>query len=330
MFVETHFDVAKDRSTSEEITFMCPQPGCPDQSGNRSVNLKTGLTNCWRCNKGGNFWKWAKGLGYEIPTQDMPTTKDINVLDDMFKVAKQKVWLPKVLLPDGCHRLAENLSSAYAKSIQRMAEDKRLTLEDMVMADVYFNRMNPVWEAFCIFPVKEYGQLVYYQGRAHTIEVEGMPTKRFPSKKMVPYGSSYWVYNIDAARHPNCEVVVVFESILNVLSFNRKLREQGLSNVVPVCVFKHHISKEQLQKLIGCRAKEICIFYDADAVADAKKEATTTLSGFKHVTVAEFPADVIKDHPTLDANDNIELAWECFLKRKPASAIDVVLSSLRI
>lgn len=248
----------------------------------------------------------------------------------MFKPTKAKVWLPKVLLPEGCHRLAENLDSAYARSIKEMAESKHLTLEDMLWADVYFNRMNPKWESFCIFPVKEYGQLVYYQGRAHTVEIEGMPTKRFPSKQLVPHGSGYWVYNIDAARHPNCEVVIVLESILNVLSFNRKLREQGINTIVPVSVFKHHISREQLPKLLQSRAKEICLFYDGDATANAKKEATTTLSGFKHVTVAEFPAEIVKEHPTFDANDNIDLAWECFQKRKPVSSVDAVLSSLKI
>jgi hypothetical protein len=64
--VEDLFQVVKDRSTNTELVFVCPQPGCGDNTGNRSVNLQTGKTNCFRCNKGGDFAKWARWLGYVI------------------------------------------------------------------------------------------------------------------------------------------------------------------------------------------------------------------------------------------------------------------------
>src|SRR4051812_46576125 len=65
--VEFLFDIVKERSSTDELVFLCPIPGCGDETGNRSVNLKTGATNCWRCNRGfRNFVHLCNKLGFVI------------------------------------------------------------------------------------------------------------------------------------------------------------------------------------------------------------------------------------------------------------------------
>ena len=69
--VEGAFTVIPSRCTRDEIVFLCPEPGCQDQSGNRSVNVHTLVTNCWRCNRAGNFLNWAHKLGHEFDLNDI-------------------------------------------------------------------------------------------------------------------------------------------------------------------------------------------------------------------------------------------------------------------
>src|SRR4051812_49135424 len=64
--VEALFEVVRHKSTSEELAFICPEPTCTDKSGHRSVNLKSGKTGCFICNKGGDFVFWARKLGYPL------------------------------------------------------------------------------------------------------------------------------------------------------------------------------------------------------------------------------------------------------------------------
>src|SRR6266540_1183415 len=66
--IEHTFQVVREKCTSDELVFLCLE--CGDKSGHRSLNLKSELTFCWRCNKGQNnkgwFLAWARVLGYEF------------------------------------------------------------------------------------------------------------------------------------------------------------------------------------------------------------------------------------------------------------------------
>lgn len=326
-FVQTNFVVVKERCTNEELVFVCPVPGCPDKSGNRSVNLKTAKTGCWRCSSKGRFDIWVRGLGYEVPKEDeighAPLLEDVLSMFD--HKPKSKPSVVTVPLPNFSHPMSEEPESAYSKMIVRMAESKRLCVDDMLWADVHFNRLNPRWEGYAIFPVKEYQKVCYYQGRLAylALEEQGAQGKRFPSRNECPLGSGHWVYNIDEARRPGVDVVIVTEAILNVLSLRKKIAAEGVTNVVPVSVFKHATSKLQLMKLLSCRsAREICVMYDHDATREAEKEAADLYSGLKMVSVAAIPGDL---GPTQDPNDDVDSAWESFKRRYKVTPAHSVL-----
>lgn len=314
--VESMFEVIKDRTTAEEIVIICPVPGCGDSTGNRSVNLKNGKTNCWRCNVGGDFVKWARYLGYGIDDDGAAATtvEDLhNLLDPPRPVSLVPV-ISEIKLPQGFRTCYDYPDSVYTREIGKMAVRKNLEPADLINAGVGFTKQDSKWEPFAIFPVLEYERVVYFQGRTYWDD-PGMSTKRFPSRQEAPLSSKYWIYNIDALRQPGARVAVVVESILNVLSLQRKFAQEGVDQeLVPVCVFKHAVSKNQFLKLLRYKnIGEVCFLFDLDAVDlswnDAKKFDDNI-----PVTIAEMPFR--EDNRRLDPNDDVNAAWEAVQHRQ--------------
>ena len=205
-----------------------------------------------------------------------------------------------------------------------MANKKNLSLEDFVEARCHWTNeyFEPPadWRRYCIFPVYEFNRLVYYQGRTYEMNSDIKGTKLFPSKASVPAGSKYWVYNWDEASKPNVSVVIVVESILNVLSLKKALKALGVDWAAPVAIFKHHISPVQVNKIQLLGAEEVCLMFDGDAVKSMWEEARKLLST-KKVSIAEMPVGV-------DANDDANLALQRFENRKSWSPIDAIMSCM--
>lgn len=315
--IESTFTVVAAKSTPEELVFVCPE--CGDKSGNRSVNLKTSKTFCWRCNKGrnnkGHFLAWARALGYELGGGEAGFSST-PVSEMLYQEEEHTTGIPvlqEVDLPQGFIPIARTPKSIYTKLITDMAKRKNLEYADMVEAGVGYTPDDPYWEAYAIFPVCEYRMTCYYQGRTYT-DTPGETTKRFPSRKYVKWGASYWVYNIDEVRKKEPEIVVVVESILNVLSLRKKFRQLGWDTVVPVCIFKHSISQVQALKLFRCKGiKEFCLLFDLDATDDTWRNVSM-LGNKMTVTVAEMPER--NGNKKLDPNDDVEAALEAIETRK--------------
>ncbi len=317
--IQNLFTVVKDRCTDEEMCVVCPQPGCGDENGNRSVNLKSGKTFCWRCNKGGDFAKWARGLGHDV--QDgLVETSDLDMLEDWDATVATVTKTPvpdNVPLPSGFIPLVKEPKSAYYALIAKMAKKKNLDISDLVRVGAGFTRSG-YWEPYCVFPVVEYGQVVYYQGRTY-VDVAGQTTKQFPSRKVVPLGARYWVYNLNALGRPGARIAIVVESILNVLSLEKRLAELGVTDYVPVCVFKHKISVPQLIKILRYKnIEEICILFDHDAI-DTAWEQSGYVEVKKHVSIAEMPPG--ENNKKQDANDNVDAALQAVVDRKPYDSL---------
>ncbi len=315
--IEHTFQIAKTRCTTNELVFVCPE--CGDTTGNRSVNLTTGATFCWRCNKGkhnkGHFLAWAKANGYNFTNSSNFSSVSIEEIFTDPQASKSRVpCVREVKLPRGFVYLREEPDCGYAKLIRKMALRKRLTLEDFIEAEAGFTRSDRLWEPFCIFPVKELSRIVYYQGRTY-IDVPGETTKKFPSRAEVPNGASCWIYNYDEFYARQAPIAIVVESILNVLSLRKKLKELGVKDAVPVCVFKHSISPTQATKFFQCKwLKEICVMFDHDAVDLTWKQAES-IGNITRLTIAEMPAG--KDNKKLDPNDDVEAAIRAYDSRKP-------------
>lgn len=313
--IESTFTVIHSKSTSDELVFVCPE--CGDKSGHRSLNLRTGKTFCFRCNKGhnnrGHFIGWARALGYQFTS-----ATDVSQVDfaDLEAAKPEAFYLPvprSVALPKGFTLLSEEPKSVYARCIAEMAERKNLSREDFLSAKVGFTREDPLWEPFAIFPVVDGKEVPYYQGRTY-VDIPGETTKKFPSRKIIPYGATFWVYNINQLRYTHAPIVLVVESILNVLSLKRKLKELGRKDVVPVAVFKHHVSRYQFARLMACKdVKEICFLFDHDAIDITWRMQLPAIG--RRISIAEMPA--APDNKKLDPNDDVDTAMEVFERRAP-------------
>jgi hypothetical protein len=313
--VESLFDVIKDRCTHEELVILCPVPGCGDHSGNRSINLKNGKTFCWRCNIGGDFVKWARWVGFAVP-DDGSIATSVEELYAFLDPPKPKRLIPvisEISLPTGFCSCFDYPDSVYSREIGKMAVRKNLEPIDLVNAGVGFTRDDDKWQPFAIFPVLEYQRIVYFQGRTYWDD-PAASTKRFPSRQEAPLSSKYWIYNIDALQPKCVRVAVVVESVLNVLSLQKKFAELGIMDMVPVCVFKHMVSKTQFYKLLRYKnLEEVCLLFDLDAVDLAWKDAKD-IDNRITVTIAEMPLS--KTNRKLDPNDDVNAAWDAIQRRK--------------
>jgi hypothetical protein len=308
------FEVVRSRSTVDELAFICPVPGCGDQSGNRSVNLKTGKTNCWRCNVGGDFIKWAHWLGYAVDDDSTPmlSLEEFYKLLDPPKPVSIIPVISEIALPKGFHSCYDNPNSVYTRQIGEMAIRKNLTPEDLINAGAGYVSGDSSWQWYAVFPVLEYGRLVYYQGRTYWDE-PGAVTKKFPSRQEAPLSSKYWIYDIDEIEKPGVDTIIVVESILNVLSLKTKLAKLGITNMVPICVFKHSVSKTQFLKLLRFKnIKEAILLFDFDAIDLSWKDAKR-IDDLLRVSIAEMPFS--STNKKLDPNDDVDAAWEAIVNR---------------
>jgi hypothetical protein len=336
-FIRECLTQVPERSRGDEVCVICPEPACGDQSGNRHVNLKSGLTGCYRCNRGGPVANWAKRLGL---TFDFGTWTPAAVGMDQLAVltasldglaegpSRRSGYIPEVELPRGFTALRDEPDSAYARLIGKMAERKRLTLDVLTEAGVGFTREDRRWEPFAIFPVFEYRRPVYFQGRTYQDPKDGGSTKQFPTRTECPLSSRYWIYGADEVAAQG-GVVIFVEAILNVLSLRLALARRGVTGVVPAAVFKHKLSLEQVQKVMatGRRARqgghpvtEFCFMYDGrtsdevrrglpgDAARAARLDAAR-LAATAPVTIVDLPDRV-------DPNDDADLAVDLFLRRR--------------
>lgn len=317
--VTTMFDVASPdkQSNPEELVIICPVPGCGDQTGNRSVNLRNGKTFCWRCNTGGDFIRWARWIGYAIDedARGAVTLEELYQLLEWQPVTKNIIpVINEISLPPGFHPCFDNPESIFTREIGKMALRKNLEPEDLIMAGVGYATEDPRWEPFAVFPVLEYGRLVYFQGRTYWDD-PGKSTKKFPNRNEAPLSSKYWLYDIDELSRPEVDTVIAVESILNVLSLKKKLAKLGVTNMVPVCVFKHAISKPQFYKMLRFpNLKEVILLFDFDAI-DLSWEEAKKIDDLLRVSIAEMPFSAT--NKKLDPNDDVDAAWAAIERRQP-------------
>ncbi len=319
--IAASFQIVKERSSDDEICIICPVPGCGDKNGNRHINIKTLYTHCWRCpaKQPSHVRSLFRIVGLEFEDNHVLEPDE---LIDLLKSKPKKALTPvqDVPLPEGFELLSENRESCYWQFCSEMAGRKHLGIGDLEAASAGFVREGD-WEPFCIFPVVEGPRIVYYQGRRYSDEGEEK-TKKFPSKKVVPYGPSYWIYNLDALSLKSIELVVVVESILNTLSLKRRLRELDLlEKVMPVCVFTHYISRSQVAKMQRYKhIKEWCLLFDSDSTALADDTALS-LSAILPTSIAEMPHGKNENGTprlTNDANDDVDSALMAVNNRRKA------------
>lgn len=340
--IEGVFTVIPEKCNAFEICIICPEPGCGDRSGNRGIAVKTLLTNCWRCGKGGKLGPWAKRLGYELDLEEGERTVGatfdeveqlMSTLNEVGRVQPLSGYVPEVPLPLGFTYVKDEPDCSYSRLIGRMARQKNLELEDLIEEGVGFTDARTKWERYAIFPVFEWGRPVYYQGRTYTKPRDGGTTKKFPDRDELELGSRYWIHGIDELREQGGKAIFV-ESILNRISLKKELRRRGIEGYTPLCIFKHKVSTQQFAKVNqtrklcrerGLEISEAIFLYDGRT----KKEVEAGVPGSTIRTAYEdaklfvnsYRTSVVKMPDTLDPNDDVQTAVDLLLERKQYSQL---------
>jgi hypothetical protein len=330
--LQEKFTEVPDRHRGDEFCIICPDCG-DDRSGHRSINLRTGLTNCFLCNRGGHIDSWLKKHGVE-PDDDFGVNEGRHdwtlAIEKLVYGQRRRVSygsadpkLPKGFTPLAQERLPRGRKpNIYYTLIAAMAERKRLDVDDFIEAGAGYTMDDAKWEPYCIFPVIEWDTARYYQGRTYCDEPD-RPTKRFPGKTLFPEGSVGHLYGYDDVRLPGTRCVVLVESILNALSLKKKFRQQGVQGTVPACCWQRSVSHGQWITLLKQQGhiEEVCIFFDHDATAKAWDAADKALKRYCprfRVSIAEMPPTC--GHTT-DPNDDIDTAFQAFTARKRFSKL---------
>jgi hypothetical protein len=191
-----------------------------------------------------------------------------------------------------------------------MAVRKRLTLDAFKATGAGYTEEDDRWEPFAIFPCYEWGRPVYYQGRTY-VDTPGESTKLFPSRKECPLSSRYWVYNIDKLRSGG-KIAILVEAVLSVLSLELELAKRGITDVVPVGCYKHHLSDNQRTKILACNPKEVCVMFDGDSYDASVKTAISMVNATQASAIKLFDDDRRKD-----PNDDAVAAIDLFEARSP-------------
>jgi hypothetical protein len=324
--LETLFSVVPDRSHGDEVAILCPCEGCPDRTGNRSVNLKTSATSCWRCSKGfKDVRTLATSLGHVIDEDQDVGPRTVGAVTQLLHdITRRKTTAPGFVAelprPAGWRDVSEDGESVYDRLAAKMAVRKKLDARALVDVGCGVVPSSPRWEPYVIFPIVEWGRMVYWQGRTYR-DRPGETTKRFCDERDgATLGARYWIYNLDELRTQG-GVALVVESILNVLSLRRELAARGITGVVPVALFKHAFSPPQLTKILACqRVTEVSLMFDPDATNTAWASARKLTSQVP-VTICTMPVGV-------DANDDAARAVDQFLARKRHTPLNSLLASL--
>lgn len=325
-FLEINFRVVPQRCAGDEVVIVCPD--CNDASGNRGVNLRNGLTNCWKCGNGGHVVSLCRRHGIEIDADAFSTAGTDPealldaVLSGITRPKRRTSSVGELRLPHGFTPLAKDRvykpgrkHSVYYDLIARMAERKHLKVEDLTEVGAGYTRDDPQWEPYCIFPVvSRWRSLAYWQGRAY--DETTVPGKRFPSRLDCPQGMSTSLYSHPTFPYWTARVLVVVESILNVITLTKRFRELGWTDVAPVSTFRAGVSLHQWRMLMDGCVEELCLLFDHDATSKAQQFAEFGAQHYGRTsrifTLAAMPATC---GPKTDPNDDVDAAMAALLAR---------------
>lgn len=182
-------------------------------------------------------------------------------------------------------------------------------------------RLNRRWDDYVIFPVIDAGDTVGYVAR-HTwskadIDDHNRRAKRTGEYQILRFRNSTendfikLLYNYDAVREGQTEVVIVVEGIFDVVALTRKLELYDNPQVAVVATFGKKISHTQLYKLQSKGVRTVILGYDGDAV-EATKRTAAELAAYFEVFVADIP-DPTKDWEELSLPEICEV-FACGLK----------------
>lgn len=261
--------------------------------GKETDRKKLFMSNCFSC---GNATTTLEQLLEVIGrldlmitrTVDLPAQLDTNRLFTIDVEDEIDDSLAIIELPDFYKRC---FSNDYLKSRGFVFEDYE-----------YFpvgttGRLNFKYNEYIIFPIIDEGDIVGYVSR-HIRSKDEIDTYNRKAKSKGEYRIMRFrnstendfvklLYNIDAVKQDETEVVIIVEGIFDVIALTRKLALYDNTSFVPVATFGKKISQAQIYKLQNKGVRTVVVGYDGDAV-DAIKKTAYELTPYFDVLIADI------------------------------------------
>lgn len=304
-----------------EINVQCPvcihRMSKPDRSGHLGFNFEKNVGKCVRCGfKIPDLRLFLREKGYSAASHGVPLKEYAQTARDKLLAKLQPK--PKAIFIDQSVKYSENwvpIRSAppeYAKSLLRKGLSHEVQKRWGIMACVKGDQ-----EGYAIFPFLEFGDLVYWQGRAAW---STLIRKYSPPLDM---GSSYWVFNYPKDREKVLgRVVVITEGTLDCISVMEVLRGtpfesrywaislQGTSMSMPTQ--ERHVLNTQFGKIRSLNPSLVLVLLDPEERRKAESMVKDLRSAGLQSRAVVYPQGC---DPNKLYQHNPDLLFRCLTER---------------
>lgn len=298
-FIYNNYEV-KTTNREDHIRICCPN--CGDSNFHGYVNTTKNLFKCWKCHwshkRDGEattayyFLKEFHGLTnreiFEVLNLDREVidTQDKTVLETIkeYFAKNDNLWIDSwaplndvvsITLPEHINRIKPSgglIGTLAYNYIKRRFPD----YEAEYIIDKYnlYYGYNGIYNGYIIIPVKEWGELTWYQGRAF------WPEGKQP-KYLGPTGTEKPIFGIDNITSKN---VIITEGVFDAMTLGDNT----------LCVFGSGLSKRQMGIIKELNLESVTVWFDWDGAGrvGARKLCGELEGLVDHVSVViEPPAD---------------------------------------
>jgi|ERR1035437_3442754 DNA primase len=267
-------------SNGKEISVNCIFCSPKDYKKKLTVNSKSGLFHCWKCNETGNFYKFNKSYGKSDIDPNLflagsSFSRPIKAIENETQVS----------YPDGFRFLSDSHTSIVAKPYFKYLLDRGLTMSDIDYYSIGYCPLGKLAQRVVV-PVFKQEVLMSYIARSIGKE---LPKVLTPHSLPGSHGIKDFVFNLDRAKET--KLLYIGEGVFDAIALG----------VHGICLFGKEATKKQLGEIINVHPKRIVCSLDGDAYKYNLRLASQLLLHCPDVRVAKFPSD--QDPSSLSKED---------------------------
>lgn len=272
-FIHDHFD-SRTTSRSDMIRICCPF--CGDSKFHGYVNIEKGLYKCFKCKfshkpdgEATTAYYFLKAFGIPpgeifkiiVKGEDSASTVDpvlaeadlVKALDEFFSRATiGEIYLSEnelksvvpICLPDGCRPITKDSNSVIGRIAYQYIQKRFHNADSILQTYPLHYGYTGQYFGYIIIPVYEWGNLVWYQGRAFF-----PPTKQ--PKYLGPSQTTKPIFGIDLLHG---KAAILCEGVFDAMTLGAGA----------LCPFGSSLSKRQIEVIRSLELDAIILYFDWD------------------------------------------------------------------
>jgi DNA primase len=275
-YIKEYAIISNGKEISVNCTFCSPK----DYKKKLTVNAKSGLFHCWKCNEKGNFFKFTKQYG-----KSTVNIENFLVGTNFSGSIKSNETETLIQYPESFRFLSDSVLSVTARPYFKYLFDRGLTISDIDYYSIGYCTSGKLAQRVVV-PVFKGETLVSYIAR--TIGTE-LPKVLTPPSLPGTHGVKDYVYNLDRAKET--KLLYIGEGVFDAIALG----------IHGICLFGKEATKRQLAEIINTNPRRIVVCLDGDAYKNSRKLANQLLLHNSDVRIAKFPED--QDPSSLSKED---------------------------